>query len=405
VTPPTPKLTREHLHFALTFLLAAAVIPALRLLRLPVKFDWPSLVQAYWAAFAFQSMIAATVLYIIGFPLEETLKPLWSRYNEDKRRLLLLAPFLLFLFWLCSYFSFLNVLPFMVVVAIAILEIFDRTQDRAGFLSETLSAALIPALYLFVGLVLVSAYNDVAVSSRPYVSYDTFFDRLDSMILAGATVPEIVHRAVHFLPLRTYKFLEFFYYYCMFPQIGAALLLIAFHHGRRETFRFVGALLTAYYLAIAVFWMWPSQGPFFLCREHFAQFPGSLRTYAIQSRLLYQASWLWTGKGVGGVSLDYYIAFPSMHIAAPLIVAWFLRRWKRILGFLLGIDLMIAIAVVLLEWHYVIDILGGVAVAALSVLVVSGVPTWYRRASLVLPRPRANRHQIAGSNLKKRQQR
>jgi hypothetical protein len=381
VNPPTLKAIGERLHFALTFLLAAAIVPALRLSRLPIRFDWASLLQAYWVAFAFQSMIAAIMLYVIGFPLGETLKPFWSRYRQDKRRLLLLAPFLLFLFLLCFYFSTLTVLPFMVVVAIAILELFDRTQGRAEILSGALSSALIPALYLFVGLVLVSAYNDVAVSSRPYVSYDAFFERLDSRILAGATVRGIVHQALHSLPLQTYKFLEFVYYFCMFPQIGAALLLIAFHDGRRETFRFVGTLLTAYYLTIALFWMWPSQGPFFLCREHFAQFPDSLRTYAIQSRLLSQAGRLWTGKGVGGVSLDYYIAFPSMHIAAPLIVAWFLRPWKRILGFLLVIDLIIAIAVVLLEWHYIVDMLGGVAVAASSILGVSGAPTWYRRAS------------------------
>jgi hypothetical protein len=385
VYPPILKATGERLHFALTFLLAAAIVPALHFSRLPVKFDWPSLLQTYWVAFAFQSMVAAIVLYVVGFPIEETVSPFWLRYNRDKRRLLLLAPFLLFLFLLYSYFSSLAVLPFMAVVAVGILELFDRTQGRGKSLSGTLSAALIPALYLFVGVVLVAAYNDVAVSSRPYVSYDAFFERLDWRILGGATVPGMVHHVVRFLPLNTYKFLEFVYYYCMFPQIGAAMLLIAFYDGRRETFRFVGALLTAYYLAIALFWMWPSQGPFFLCPEHFAQFPVSLRTYAVQRRLLSQASWLWAGKGFGGVSLDYYIAFPSMHIAAPLIVAWFLRRWKRILGFLLVIDLFIATAVVLLEWHYVVDMLGGLAVAGLSILIVGGFSTRHQRASWVLP--------------------
>ncbi len=385
MNPPTLKRTGENLHFALTFLLAAAVIPALHFSRLPVKFDWPSLLQTYWVAFAFQSMVAAIALYVIGFPITETVGPLWLRYKQDKRRLLLLVPFLLFLFLLYSYFSSLTVLPFVAVVAVGILELFDRTQGDEGFLSGKLSAVLIPALYFFVGMVLVAAYNDVAVSSRPYVSYDGFFQSVDSRILSGVSVRGMAHQAVHFLPPRTYIFLEFIYYYCMFPQMGAALLLIAFHDGRKETFRFVGALLTAYYMAVAVFWMWPSQGPFFLCQEHFAQFPSSLRTYAIQRHLLSQANWLWAGKGFGGVSLDYYIAFPSMHIAAPVIVAWFLRRWKRILGFLLAIDVFIATAVVLLEWHYVVDILGGLAVAALAIVVVGGPSKRRQQASLVGP--------------------
>jgi hypothetical protein len=36
--------------------------------------------------------------------------------------------------------------------------------------------------------------------------------------------------------------------------------------------------------------------------------------------------------------------------------------------FLLVLDLLIVISTVLLEWHYVVDLLGGALVAALSVL-------------------------------------
>jgi PAP2 superfamily protein len=382
VLTSTLKAFGRHSHYAATFLLAAAIVPAMRLARLPVKFDWPVLLQMYWVVFPLQSILAAIVLYLIGFSAEDTLRPLWSRYNQDKRRFLLLAPFLLVLSLVCAYFASLKVLPYMIVLAIAILEMFDRTQDRPRFLSVALSSALIPALYLFIGIVLLFAYNDVAVSSRPYVSYDAFFEHLDSWILAGGTVPGIVHHAVRYLPLQIYKFLEFVYYYCMFPQVGAALILLAFHCGRKEALRFTGTLLTAYYFAIALFWMWPSQGPFFVCERHFAEFPASLLTYSVQRELLSQASALWAAKGFNSVSLDYYIAFPSMHIAAPLIVAWYLRRRRRILGFLLAVDLLIVVAVVLLEWHYVVDILGGMAVAGLSVLIVDGA-SGYEGGSLV----------------------
>jgi hypothetical protein len=356
----------------------------MHLVRLPVRFNWPAFLQVYWVVFPFQSILAAVVFYLIGFSADETIKPLWLRYSRDKRRFLLLAPFLIVLSLLCFYFASLAILPYMVVLAIGILELFDRTQDHPGFLSGALSSVLLPALYLFIGIVLLFAYNDVAVSSRPYVSYDAFFERVDSWMLAGTTVPGIVHYAVRFLPLQTYKFLEFIYYYCMFPQVGAALILLAFQCGRKEALCFIGTLLTAYYFAIALFWMWPSQGPFFLCESHFAEFPASLLTYTIQKELLSQASALWAAKGFNSVSLDYYIAFPSMHIAAPLIVAWYLRRWRRILGFLLAVDLLIVVSVVLLEWHYVIDILGGLAVACASILIVDGA-SGDKRASPALP--------------------
>jgi hypothetical protein len=361
--------------------LAAAIVPAMHLARLPVRFNWPAFLQVYWVVFPFQSILAAIVLYLIGFSAEDTLQPLWLRYSRDKRRFLLLAPFLLILTLLCVYFASLQLLPYMIVLAIGILELFDRTQNRPGFLSVALSSALLPALYLFSGIVLLFAYNDVAVASRPYVSYDAFFERVDSWILAGATVPGIVHQAVHFLPLQIYKFLEFIYYYCMFPQVGAALILLAFHRGRQEALRFTGTVLTAYYFAIALFWMWPSQGPFFLCQGHFSDFPSGLLTYTVQRELLSQASALWAAKGLSSVSLDYYIAFPSMHIAAPLIVAWYLRRWRRILALLLAVDLLIVVSVVLLEWHYVVDILGGLAVACVSILLVDGASGYERGSS------------------------
>jgi hypothetical protein len=384
VLTSTLKAIGQRSHYVVTFLLAAAAVPAMRLARLPVKFDWSGLLQMYWVVFPLQSILAAIVLYLIGFPAQDTLKPLWSRYNQDKRRFLLLIPFLLVLSLLCAYFASLKVLPFMVVLATAILEVFDRTRDRPGFLSVALSSALIPALYLFTGIVLLFTYNDVAVSSRPYVSYDAVFERVDSWILAGGTVPGIVHHAVRFLPLQIFKFLEFVYYYCMFPQVGAALVLLAFQGGRKEALRFTGTLLTAYYFAIALFWIWPSQGPFFLCERHFAEFPASLLTYGVQKELLSQASALWAAKGFSAVSLNYYIAFPSMHIAAPLIVAWYVRRWRRILRFLLAVDLLIVVAVVLLEWHYVVDVLGGLAVACIAVLIVDGT-SGSERTSLVFP--------------------
>lgn len=373
--PSTLKATGERFHFIATFLLAIALVPAMLLAGLPLKFNWIALLQVYWVAFAFQSIFAATLLFVIGFPAEDTFKPLWLRYKQDKRRLLLLGPFLLFLFLLYSRFASLAVFPFVVVVALAVLEFCDRTPSRTGSPSGALSTLLVPAaVYLFFGLVLVSAYNDIAVASRPNVSYDALFNRADSWILMGATVPGLVHHALTFLPLGVFKFLEFVYYYCMFPQVGAALILLAFHCGRTHTLRFAGTLLTAYYLSLALFWLWPSQGPFFLCGPHFAEFPASLATYSIQKRLLAQASSLWAGAGLSAIGLDYYIAFPSMHIAAPLIVAWYLRRWRRIVCFLLAVDLLVVVSIVFLEWHYVVDLLGGIVVAGVAVLMAGGAP-------------------------------
>ena len=170
------------------------------------------------------------------------------------------------------------------------------------------------------------------------MTYDAAFNRVDIWLLHGMSVSGIAHGALHSLPAWFFKAVEFVYYFCMFPQIGAAMLLLAFRSERREAFRLSVALLTAYYLAIGIFWLWPTQGPFFLCADHFADFPSTLLTYPIQKGLLEKAASLWAGHGVGVIGLDYYIAFPSMHIAIPAIVAVFLRRWRRVYYALLAVD-------------------------------------------------------------------
>lgn len=157
-------------HFVVTALLAAAFIPALFVSRLPVKLDWAVLLNTYWIGFAFQAMFFATLLYVIQFPAKDTIGPLWSRCQHDKRRLLVLVPVLLFLFWFYVHFRFVVLFPLFAVVALAIVELVERTRTKVGAFTRAVSSVLLPAAYLFLGLILVSGYNDIAVASRPYVS-------------------------------------------------------------------------------------------------------------------------------------------------------------------------------------------------------------------------------------------
>jgi PAP2 superfamily len=363
-------LSVERIHVIVTIALTLAVVPLLRMNHLPVRFAWTFISRTFWVTFAFQGAVAAILLYIIGFSSKETVTPVLERLRADTRRILVLIPFLLILYGVSVAFASALVWPFLAVFSLAVLEWFDRSQGGQNGLLSPIAALAPAAVYLFGGLILVSAYNDIAVASRPNVTYDVVFNRVDTWLLHGMSVSAIAHGAIHSLPTWFFKAVEFVYYFCMFPQIGAAMLLLAFRSGRREAFRLSVALLTAYYLAIGVFWLWPTQGPFFLCSPHFADFPSNLRTYEIQQGLSEKVASMWAGHGVGVIGFDYYIAFPSMHIAIVTIVAVFLRRWKRVLYTLLVFDALILATVVLLEWHYVVDVVGGLAVAAVVTVLV-----------------------------------
>ena len=73
-----------------------------------------------------------------------------------------------------------------------------------------------------------------------------------------------------------------------------------------------------------------------------------------------------------------------MHVVQPLIVIWFLRRWRRMVIALAAYDVLLVAAIIMLEWHYVIDIIAGVFVAALAIVIVE----WpFRRENPQSPAP------------------
>ena len=76
---------------------------------------------------------------------------------------------------------------------------------------------------------------------------------------------------------------------------------------------------------------------------------------------------LWNHLPVTRISTDYLIAFPCMHIAQPLIVLWFLRRWRRMLIVLCAYDCLLIVSILLLEWHYLVDVIGGILVAGIAI--------------------------------------
>jgi hypothetical protein len=57
----------------------------------------------------------------------------------------------------------------------------------------------------------------------------------------------------------------------------------------------------------------------------------------------------------------------------PIIVLWFLRSWRRIFFALAAYDLFLVAAILMLEMHYVIDILVALPVAGLSIALTDGL--------------------------------
>lgn len=351
----------RHWHYWIGLLLSIALIPLLRGLHIPAKFDWIALGTAYWLVLAAQSIFVAAVLCVIGLPGQTMLRPLVEHYRREPIRIVLLLVYFAALGWAFTWMKAL----ILTVDTVAILEFRER---KLHDLRQTAAAILLPALYLFAGFLLVFAYNDIIASCRFSFAYDDAFNAMDRWILRGASISDLSHWAVRTLPLPFFHFLEFIYF-GMFPQIGAAIILVTLYDGKNRALQFVGTILMSYYLALGLFYLWPSQGPYYLCPGHFSRFPTTLQAYSIQKLLITRALALWNHVPIHRISTDYFIAFPCMHIAQPLVVMWFLRRWKRMLIVLCAYDGLLMVSILLLEWHYLVDIIGGILVAGIAIAI------------------------------------
>jgi hypothetical protein len=360
-------MSRRSRHYWISLVLATAAVPLLHWLALPLRFDWKTLATGYWIVLAAQSIFVAVVLALIGLPTSGTVGPLLRRYLREPFRILLFSVFCAVLVWAFGWAQAL----ILAVDAIAILEVRERHSLRE--LRKVAVAILLPASYLFAGFLLVLAYNCIIDSVRFNFAFDAVFNAADRFILHGWSVVDLSQWATQRFPVSFFRFLEFVYF-GMFPQIGAGIVLVALYEGRDRGLELVGTILTAYYLALGFFYLWPSQGPYYLRSIQFPRFPTSLQAYKIQQFLIRDALVLWNHIPIHRISTDYFIAFPCMHIAQPLIVMWFLRRWKRIVLALGAYDALLIVAILLLEWHYLVDIFAGVLVAGVAIAINADFP-------------------------------
>lgn len=352
-------------HYWIGLALLLAAVPVLRSQDLPLKFDWITLGVAYWFVLAAQAIFVAAVLSVIGLPREQGLGPLLARYRENPLQVIFLLLYFAILVWMTTWLKALV----LSVDAVAVLELLRRHKGRG--LRPAAAAILAPAAYLFFGFLMVLAYDCAIVSVRFNFAMDPALAAIDQWLLHGHSVSELTHWGVETFPISFFKALEFIYF-GMFPQIGAALILVALCEGRTRALQFVGTILLSYYIALAVFYVWTAQGPYYLCPAHFSRFPASLQIYNLQKTLIRDALALWRHQPISRISTDYFIGLPCMHIVQPIIVLWFLRRWKRMVMVLAVFDLLLLAAILMLEMHYVIDILAGLPVAAVAIAISGG---------------------------------
>lgn len=358
-----PKFCFRSAHYWISTILLVAVLPLLCGLHLPLSYDWNFFLPVYWLVLPVESAFCAVLLLLLAVPWKSTGAPLLHRMQKQPLRIICVATYFLALLIALSLLKALVI----TITTIALLELVERTKPDER--KQIAGSILVPALYLFVGLLLVFSYNDIIITIRFFGKYDPFFNSMDKWLLHGATVSSISQAAIRAFPISFFRFFEFVYY-SLFALLGAGIFLTGINFGRPTALRYIGTILTAYYISMACFLLWPSQGPQYLSIIHGVELPSVFRTHSIQVLLLAKSRAISTHAPLQKISSDYYIGFPCMHITQSLILTWFLKPWKRMVWILGLYNVLLLVAIILLEWHYVVDIIAGVAIAIVAVILV-----------------------------------
>jgi len=345
--PQSPAVHFFRLGPAVLGALLAVLLLLFKMLGISLRFQVLTLSGLYLSIGA-QSVTYAVILTAIQFPRD--------LFVPNLKRLLRRPEVIVG--GLALGFLFLKLLPlaFGISLLISVLVLFVVPPRK-------MREVLFPGLYLFVGLFTAFAYNVVAVTVRFTPDYDYVLQHADRFLLFGHSVSELSHRFAASVPLFVSESL-LFWYALMFVQVGAVLMLCSTSVSRDYGMRFVSAILMAYLISVAIFFVFPTHSPYFTCVNHgSAHLPKAMLD--IQEHFVQTATARFHGLR-DPLGPEYYVSFPCMHISQPLIAMWFVRRWRRIFFVLSVVNAILAFAIVILEWHYLVDLLGGVVVATVA---------------------------------------
>lgn len=344
-----------------------AIVTAFVVARLPFRIDLDTFISAYWGGTAAQATFVAVILSVAGLSFDRTLLPMWFSYRKQRFKWIGLLLLGIWMFWL--FRPWLGLI--IVVDAVAFAELLDRRKQHFG---SALFDVAVPSAYLFVGVLGVYLLNHAIAGMRFAGTYDQSFNRAD-LLLFGTTASTVSGWMAEHLPKAFFVLMEFVYR-TLYAQIGAAIAITALFASREYSLRYVRTLLVAYGLATAVFFFWPTIGPFAIRDTPVSHSTFFLSTYGMQQTIALKARLLWSHSLMPAVTTvdlaDYYIGFPSMHISMSLIAIWFLRRWRRMAFILLGFNTVMLVSIVALEWHYFVDLFGGAVVAVIAIFITKG---------------------------------
>ena len=151
-------------------------------------------------------------------------------------------------------------------------------------------------------------------------------------------------------------------YASLWPLAITALFLPTLCGHARDVRHFLVATCISIVLTLGLFALWPAIGPWTI--EAFS--PGKDARHRLDP-----ICWLQDAHGLHRPEIGGIVAFPSFHTILAILSARALWRIGKLRAFCTALCVAICLSTVATGWHYVIDVLAGIAVATISQMVAS----------------------------------
>ena len=205
----------------------------------------------------------------------------------------------------------------------------------------------------------LKSWNDVRAV------HDAFLTRVDQWLFFGHSPAVLLHDLLG-QQLSAYVLIviyQSFSYLVLFSFVAAVVLVDRL----RDGFVFLAALIWTWVLGVGAYYLIPSIGPFDDRPQDFSGLPDTI-VNETQAKYVAQREYLLAHPGASD-AFAQLAAFASLHVAVAavimLMLRWYGRPWLfRLMAIYVGLTI---VATVYLGWHFVVDDIAGLAIAALAV--------------------------------------
>jgi len=163
--------------------------------------------------------------------------------------------------------------------------------------------------------------------------------------------------------------------------LAVALLLF---FGRREHVlrKLALAFLVVNLLGFITYFVYPAAPPWYVAGYGLGPARMDVHSFAAAASRFDEILGTHFFDQIYGRGVDVYGAYPSLHVAYPLLAVWAVfrvprLRWARSPA--IAFFFLMCLSAVYLQHHYVVDVLLGVAYATVTLVLVERLPAWVQR--------------------------